>query len=489
MQVSIKRKLIIRIILASGLITTLITAISFYIDYKSELNLLEKSLHQVESSLLDTVSYAVWELDQDQVKRLFTGILTNNNFYSVVYINNKGELDYSQKNNVSKPQYISKKEYPLKVVVADKNTTIGKIVITYFKDDIFTKLFSRVLFVFFTQGIKTLIITMIMFFLFSKFVTKYIEQIISFLANYDLSKDYNFEVLVLKNKSKDKKKDELDTLVKSINDMLIHVSKQNSENLEVIKKKESEVEDQKILAINASKLASLGEMAGRIAHEINNPMMIISSSARAIGKEVKFDEMDKNKILDRLNKINYTVERVTKIINSVKSFSRNADHDLFETVPVYEVIEDSLSLCMEKFRHEKIDIRFKGIDKKTTVEVRKSEISQILINLLNNSFDALMELEDRWIEISVDVKTDFVRVCITDSGHGVDKECETKIFSPFFTTKEVGKGTGLGLGISQKLATVNGGKLTLDKECENTKFSLYLPIKHPENLEKTLILK
>jgi signal transduction histidine kinase len=99
----------------------------------------------------------------------------------------------------------------------------------------------------------------------------------------------------------------------------------------------------------------------------------------------------------------------------------------------------------------------------------------VILNLLNNSVDAISELKEKWIEIVVAETASCIEVKITDSGRGIPKEIQNKIFNPFFTTKVVGKGTGLGLSISKGIIEAHGGHFQINNECPNTQFVIQLP--------------
>jgi signal transduction histidine kinase len=114
-----------------------------------------------------------------------------------------------------------------------------------------------------------------------------------------------------------------------------------------------------------------------------------------------------------------------------------------------------------------------------TIECRPTEISQILLNLLNNAFDAVFSLSEKWVELQVEELPDEIRIQVTDSGSGISKGIREKLMQPFFTTKEPGKGTGLGLSISNRIALKHHGKIYLDESCKNTRFVLVLPKRQP----------
>lgn len=109
------------------------------------------------------------------------------------------------------------------------------------------------------------------------------------------------------------------------------------------------------------------------------------------------------------------------------------------------------------------------------ISCHPAQISQIILNLLNNSFDAVSVLEEKWVRLVVKENKNDVEIQVTDSGKGIPYEYQSKLTQPFFTTKASGKGTGLGLSISQVIAEAHHGELYLDKESKNTRFIVKLP--------------
>jgi C4-dicarboxylate-specific signal transduction histidine kinase len=232
-----------------------------------------------------------------------------------------------------------------------------------------------------------------------------------------------------------------------------------------------------IKLVNSSKMASLGEMAGGIAHEINNPLTIIQGKSRRIKRTIAEQSAIRDSVGSDVDKILETCDRIAKIVSGMRIFSRNADNDPFNFCTAKGLITDCLSLCQEKFKHCGIGIRvnnFADIE----FDCRATQIVQVLVNLLTNAHDAIQEAEDKWIQLDVvALDADHLQFVVIDSGSGISESIAEKIMQPFFTTKELGKGTGLGLSISRGIVEDHGGTLTLDRSAANTKFVINLPMR------------
>jgi C4-dicarboxylate-specific signal transduction histidine kinase len=180
-------------------------------------------------------------------------------------------------------------------------------------------------------------------------------------------------------------------------------------------------------------------------------------------------------VIEAMEKIRSTAARVTKITLGLRKFAREAHSDPVTEALVSEIVDDTLSFCTQRLKQHSVDLRLQPIPANLRIGCRPTEIAQVLLNLLNNAVDAVQELPEKWIELSVQDEGGDLEISVTDSGTGIPERVREKMGQPFFTTKEVGQGTGLGLSISQGIVKAHGGKLTLDSECRNTRFVISLP--------------
>jgi C4-dicarboxylate-specific signal transduction histidine kinase len=229
-----------------------------------------------------------------------------------------------------------------------------------------------------------------------------------------------------------------------------------------------------------NKLISLAEMSGGIAHEINNPLTVITGRTNQIIRKIKNNDISPDEIIKNLEKIYFSSERISKIIKAMKNFSRNEENQNLQTSTLKDLIEDTLLLCENRINNDETNLEIDSIPS-VEIQCHPFQIVQILINLINNSFDATSTLSEKWIKISFQIKNNLVLITITDSGKGIPKDYRKKIFDPFFTSKQLTFGTGLGLSISKKIALAHKGELLLDEECPNTCFVLSLPINLKKN--------
>jgi histidine kinase len=242
--------------------------------------------------------------------------------------------------------------------------------------------------------------------------------------------------------------------------------------------------------IQASKMATLGEMATGIAHELNQPLSVIKTASSFCIKKLDQRGIIDNELMAALIiKVDSNVDRATRIINHMREFARKPDIGL-GTVQVNEVLQKAFEIFSQQLKLRGIEVVWDIERELPKIKADPSRLEQVFINLLLNARDAI---EERWgsreiekadkqiiLKTRCEGKTIICEVC--DTGTGVPLTMADKIFEPFFTTKEVGKGTGLGLSISYGIVKDCGGSIkvvpnTPDGAC----FILKFPIAEKKN--------
>lgn len=239
-----------------------------------------------------------------------------------------------------------------------------------------------------------------------------------------------------------------------------------------------EKEDAIRSANRAANLASLGEVAGGIAHEINNPLMIVSGSAMVIEKAMKKEEIDREKVLKHTNTIKRTSQRAAVIIKGLKTLSRDGEFDAKESCTLGEIFEEVVTFLHAKMRGHEVELQFDHKNKllNETFSLFRVQFSQVVLNLIKNSIEAVDGYDEKWIRLEVKQnKDESITIRITDSGKGIPEEVQNKMFTPFFTTKPLGVGTGLGLPLCFSIIEKSGGQLQYDNSSPNTTFTITLP--------------
>jgi C4-dicarboxylate-specific signal transduction histidine kinase len=236
-----------------------------------------------------------------------------------------------------------------------------------------------------------------------------------------------------------------------------------------------ELLDAQHFLLYTEKMSALGEMSAGIAHEVNNPMAILGLGCMKINRLLQMKNLDQMGFGDTIKRMEISSQRIFNIMKGLRLFSTEGEIEAFKAASVRTIIDDAVGFCAEGIKENKITLKTTIQKEDLLVECLEDEISQLIINLINNSIDAVSNLEDRWIKIDVIDLGKEVEFRVVDSGKGITSKIIEKVMQPFFTTKEIGKGTGLGLSISRGIAEKHGGHLVIDNDYQNTCFKFSIP--------------
>jgi len=230
--------------------------------------------------------------------------------------------------------------------------------------------------------------------------------------------------------------------------------------------------------IEAGKLASVGELAAGIAHEINNPVAIMVEEAGWIEDLLEEEDLRGSRNLEEfrraVNQIKTQGKRCKEITHKLLSFARKTDPTAKE-IQLNDLVEEIVGLSEQRARFSNVKIKTSLAPDLPTVLASPSEMQQVLLNLMNNALDA-MEKTGGTLEITSRVEGDNVVLDVADTGVGIPKQNLARIFDPFFTTKAVGKGTGLGLSICYGIIKKMGGEISVNSAVGlGTTFHIRIP--------------
>jgi C4-dicarboxylate-specific signal transduction histidine kinase len=230
----------------------------------------------------------------------------------------------------------------------------------------------------------------------------------------------------------------------------------------------------------ADKLATLGEMAGAIAHELSQPLQAVMATATTARMRLVQgnDEATVERVRDRLAWIERQTSRAGKTIQHLLAFSRGESSDGITRLAA--ALEGAMELAGYGLRHAAIEVSVQVPDDLPPVRGGQVEIEQVLVNLLNNARDAMADRPIREIRIEARHEGGLVRLDVTDTGGGVPADKLERIFEPFFTTKPVGRGTGIGLSVARRTMRALDGAITVANTGDGACFSLTFRSALPE---------
>lgn len=302
------------------------------------------------------------------------------------------------------------------------------------------------------------------------FLGKRLEFFVWKINNFEIQKKEewlkDFEVSLNENT-----RDELDILAQSFHQLISKLDSEINEKLELER-----------FSFHQSKLASLGELTASISHEINNPLTIstmqLSLLSKKFIKDLDIEDKTKDSLLGRINQIQIANSRIQKIVKGMGAYSRLDTKD--EKIDVSSCLVSTIELVEDIYTKQGITFS-KSIPKEPLyVMGNLTKLQQIIMNLLSNGRDTLLEKGEQVKKLTLSLEvaaTDVIELRVQDNGCGMTDEVKAKILQPFFTTKESGKGTGIGLGLVNNFIHDFGGEIEIESELGvGTTFIIKLPL-------------
>jgi signal transduction histidine kinase/CheY-like chemotaxis protein len=243
---------------------------------------------------------------------------------------------------------------------------------------------------------------------------------------------------------------------------------------------EEKYKKQEAASHRQAKLASIGELAAGVGHEVNNPLAIIMGIVSLVSKSIEKQrpiDFNFNELKTQLQRIQFASERIAKIVKSLRALSRvdPLNTDFFS---VLRSVEESFNLIHQIYEKDGIQIAFSNDvgPVNDTVYGSQGHLQQVILNLISNARDAVSQKEEKIIKLGVSVVNGFVQISVTDNGTGIPDSLYDRIFDPFFTTKDVSQGTGLGLSLSYNFVKEMNGTIHFETEVgRGTTFYVRIP--------------
>ena len=240
-----------------------------------------------------------------------------------------------------------------------------------------------------------------------------------------------------------------------------------------VKLKSRELQNSKAQLLQSSKMAAIGTLAAGVAHELNNPLTIITGNCYLLKKDTDCTE----KIKKRLARIEEQTERAKKIIHNLSIFARTHKTEK-KNINIVDLLDRTLELRSYDLKVKNITVIKEYEEGLPQIYVDEHKIQQVFFNLINNAVDAILSIrESGTLTLNVKQLDKKIKVIVSDDGMGIEPDNIKKIFDPFFTTKDVGQGSGLGLSISYGILSEHKGEIYVESQpAIGTDFIVELPI-------------
>ena len=350
-----------------------------------------------------------------------------------------------------------------------------------------------------------LLLSIIVSFLLARSISKpmgKMKETVSAIANGDLSGRLDYT-----------RYNEINELVEAYNRMANELQRlystleaQVQDRTKELKSAYAELQNTQAMMVHSEKMKSLGELVAGIMHEINNPINFIYGNMTHLSNyskdlievielyskyDIELSEENKKAVEELKETIDYAflktdmpdliksckegADRAKNIIQDLKSFSRMEELSISDVDLVTE-IDTTLNILHNKIKN-KAEIHKEYMSGLPKIEAFGGQLNQVFMNILDNAVGAIEKTGDIWIRINADKELKNLIIEIEDNGSGMDEETARKVFNPFFTTKPVGQGTGLGMTITYKIIKNHQGDISVtSKKGEGTKFTIRLPI-------------
>ena len=255
-----------------------------------------------------------------------------------------------------------------------------------------------------------------------------------------------------------------------------HVDLEDSN--EALKKSQDILINQTLKLVQASKASALGEMAGGLSHEVNNSLMVILGSLQQLERKINQDHGMKPDYEKKMERMVTAIHKIKSVVDGLRYYSQEVGPSPRQDVALWEIMERTMNYCHEMLKAHSIQLSMELVPE-ATIHCQPMQVTQAIFSILKNADEALVKINDpseKWVKIKYRKENGRIKIRISNGGAPIDSVVRDRIFHPFFTTKDVGEGTGLSLSIAQGIFRDHGGDLTLDEGIDFTCFTLELPI-------------
>ncbi len=488
---SLARKILVYLFVASTSVAAVITLVTSFVDYRQQSQELENTTVQLQDLASRGVAALLWNRDLESIENQLRSILGNPAVHSVeVWDEQKNSVFKASSTLTTHPVYTFTQNAPVIYNDGTEKKIIGSISFTMSKDRVINDVASRFLLVLILNGIKAVLVSTFMYMILKRLLIIPIQDLVAYFRKNPLPVAGDIRLNFGDRKTKPDEWSELVDFVNQRENSLEALHNQNlstiSTQAQTIEVAKEEIQLEKAKVEFSARMAEVGRMAAGIAHEINNPLAIITGNLSRLKSLLGAAKELDARIFELIEKIEKCGFRIAKITRALLLYSHQDQEMAYKLVSIEDLLGKAINLSQGRFSAAGRKLSFRDEDLKLTtqqvsIECCESQILQVLVILINNSFDAIKDQPEGWAELGAKVEGDRVLFTVTDSGAGISEDIAQKIFTPFFTTKALGEGTGLGLSIAFGVIKAHLGEIQLNRQAKGTQFVVMLPLTHTQS--------
>ena len=450
----IKLKIILLLVIAITIFTTMFSSYHYMNKINNMNGMLQDNLNRTISRLNQNLIVPLWEIDSEWVNDILETEMLDKHLYAVI-VKGEGALLVSKKrdkdwNIIDSTEGIEGAYLEISSDIIHDGVSIGevKIYITdkFNQEEILRETFSHALASIFLGVFLILVLYIILDFI----ILKPLQTLLATIE--DINSGQSKQVAILNGE------DEIGTLTKEFNSMIINLK------------------DKENMLIAQSRHAAMGEMISMIAHQWRQPITVVSMIANNMVLDVELDESTPDKIKKSAMKTLKQTEFLSKTIDDFKNFFK--PNKKKELTLVNNILDENFSIIGKSLENHNIDV-IKLYNSNTAILIHSRELLQVFINILKNAKEALLEhkTDNPTITVKTNENDENVIISICDNGKGIDEDVISKIYDPYFSTKDEKVGTGLGLYMSKTIIEkhLHGRIKAKNQEDGGVCFDIFLP--------------
>ncbi|ADH84765.1 ATP-binding protein [Desulfurivibrio alkaliphilus] len=467
---SIGRRFIIYILLFSSVVTLLGTAVHLYFEYRRDLRSIEANIKQIETGYLASISEGLWSFNERMVRVQLLGILDLPDI-RYLEIKREGEAPFAIGEPVRERSVMY--HFPLRYSHRGQEIDLGRLKVVVGMDEVYARMWSRVLVIFATQAVKTFFVSTFIFFLFYFLVGRHLGVLADYARSLKLSR-LDRPLVLHRGGLSGSDQDELGQVATAINEMRQALLAESEQR-----------EKMAAQLLQAQKMEAVGTLAGGVAHDFNNILTPIIGYCELAKMQLSPAEQEKMQVEEILQ----AARRARDLVQQILTFSRRQEQERVR-LELQPIIKENIKFLRSSLPST-IEISQDLAADCGQVLADLTQIQQVILNLCTNAAQAMeeqggvLEINLRRVEIGDSQQLageplppgNYACLTVSDTGVGMDGVTRQRIFEPYFTTKEQGKGTGLGLAMVHGIVRGHGGRLAVYSEPgKGTVVRVFLPL-------------